>query len=99
MGNDNRQLTGYTRKQLVDEVIATVVRNIRCKLDPHDLDENSDVVDDMHADSLDLVWMILDLEEKLCVTLADDEIGEKYKIREIVDVFYNRLRLEGRIKE
>lgn len=99
MGNSNQQLPGYTRKQLVDEVIATVVNNIRCKLDPHALDENSDVVDDMHADSLDLVWMILDLEEKLCVTLTDDEVGEKYKIREIVDVFYNRLRLEGRIKE
>ena len=102
MGNSSQQLPEYreyTRKQLVDEVIDTVVSNVRCELDPHSFDENSDVVDDMHADSLDLVGIILDLEEKLCITLTDDEAGEKYKIREIVDVFYNRLKLEGRIKE
>ena len=102
MGNSSQRLPEYreyTRKQLVDEVIDTVVSNVRCELDPHVFDENSDVVDDMHADSLDLVGIILDLEEKLCVTLTDDEAGEKYKIREIVDVFYNRLKLEGRIKE
>lgn len=89
----------YTRKQLVDEVIDTVVSSVSCKLDTHAFDENSDVVDDMHVDSLDLVGIILDLEEKLCITLTNDEASEKYKVREIVDVFYNRLKLEGRIKE
>jgi len=102
MGNSNQQLPEYreyTRKQLVDEVIDSVVNTVRLELDPRAFDENSDVVDDMRADSLDLVGIILDLEEKLCITLTDDEAGEKYKIREIVDVFYNRLKLEGRIKE
>lgn len=89
----------YTRKELVDEVIDTVAGNVRWELDPHSFDETSDVVNDMRADSLDLVGIILDLEEKLCVTLTDDEASEKYKVREIVDVFYNRLKLEGRIKE
>ena len=89
----------YTRRELVDEVIDTVANNVRCKLDPHSFDETSDVVNDMHADSLDLVGIILDLEEKLCVTLTDDEASDKYKVRDIVDVFYNRLKLEGRIKE
>ena len=89
----------YTRKELVDKVIDTVVSNVRCELDPHAFDETSDVVNDMRADSLDLVGIILDLEEKLCVTLTDDEASEKYKVRDIVDVFYNRLKLEGRIKE
>ena len=98
----NRQLPEYreyTRKQLVDEVIDTVVSNVRCRLDPNVFDENSDVVNDMYADSLDLVGIMLDLEEKLCVTLTDDAASKKYKIREIVDVFYDRLKLEGRIKE
>ena len=89
----------YTRRELVDEVIDAATNNVRCKLDPHSFDETSDVVNDMHADSLDLVGIILDLEEKLCVTLTDDEASDKYKVRDIVDVFYNRLKLEGRIKE
>lgn len=89
----------YTRKELVDEVIDAATRNVRCELYPHSFDETSDVVNDMHVDSLDLVGIILDLEEKLCVTLTDDEASEKYKVREIVDTFYNRLKLEGRIKE
>ena len=95
----NRQLPKYTRKQLIDEVIDTAVCNTRCRLDPNTFDENSDVVNDMYADSLDLVGIMLDLEEKLCVTLTDDAASKKYKIREIVDVFYDRLKLEGRIKE
>lgn len=89
----------YTRKELVGEVIETIVRNVNCNLDPHSFDETSDAVNDMHADSLDLVGITLDLEKRLCVTLTDDEISEKYKVRDIVDVLYNRLKLEGRIKE
>lgn len=99
MGNVKRHLPEYTRKQLTDEIIAIAVCNIHCRLDPSSFNEDSDVVNDMHADSLDVVWMILDLEEKLGVTLTDDAVDGKYKIREIVDAFYNRLKLEGRIKE
>ena len=99
MGNVKQHLPEYTRKQLTDEIIATAVCNIHCRLGPSSVNEDSDVVNDMHADSLDVVWMILDLEEKLGVTLTDDEVDGKYKIREIVDAFYNRLKLEGRIKE
>lgn len=99
MGNVKQHLPEYTRKQLTDEIIATAVCNIHCRSDPSSFNEDSDVVNDMHADSLDVVWMILDLEEKLGVTLTDDAVDGKYKIREIVDAFYNRLKLEGRIKE
>ena len=89
----------YSRKELIDVVIDTVCNNVGHGLDAHDVSEDSDIIEDLHGDSLDLVGTTIDLDETLCVSMLDEEVGNKYVIRELVDAYYNRLKLEGRIKE
>lgn len=51
--------------------------------------ENSNVVDDLGADSLDVIEMLMTLEEEFGVTIPDEQIGQIRTISQIVDLIDN----------
>lgn len=50
-----------------------------------------DFIDDLGADSLDIVEMIMEVEEKLDMEITDDELGEIRTIQDVLDCIARKL--------
>ena len=48
--------------------------------------ENSNIVDDLGADSLDVIEMLMTLEDEYGITIPDDQISQVRTIGEIVNL-------------
>lgn len=50
------------------------------------IQDNSNIVDDLGADSLDVIEMLMTLEEEYGVTIPDDQISKVRTISEIAEL-------------
>ena len=50
------------------------------------INENSNIIEDLGADSLDVIEMLMTLEEEYGVTIPDDKIGQIKTIGQIVQL-------------
>lgn len=69
------------------EVFATVSRILSDKLGVKEsqIKEDSKLIDDLGADSLDLVDLVMALEEELGVKIADDKLQKISTVKDVVD--------------
>lgn len=58
-------------------------------LDVDDLSESTNFVDDLNADSIELVELVMTLEEEFDVHLEDEELMEIHTIGDIVEILEN----------
>ena len=75
------------------EVLATV-RDAAVEVlgvEPDAVVEEAGFKDDLDADSLDLVEMVMALEERLDITIPEDELGEIKTVGQAVDVVVGKL--------
>ncbi len=75
------------------EVLATV-RDAAVEVlgvEPDAVVEEASFKDDLDADSLDLVEMVMALEERLDITIPEDELGEIKTVGQAVDVVVGKL--------
>ncbi len=64
------------------------VRNALAKqfeLDPETIGMDTNVVDDLGADSLDVVELIMSLEDEFGITISDDDAAELTTVSRIVE--------------
>ena len=54
-------------------------------IDTDELNEDTDIVADLGADSLDVVEMMMALEEEFSITIEDEKIAELKTIGDVVD--------------
>ena len=54
-------------------------------IDMDELNEDTDIVADLGADSLDVVEMMMALEEEFGITIEDEKIAELKTISDVVD--------------
>ncbi len=54
-------------------------------VDKSEIKENSKLVDDLGADSLDLVELTMDLEEKFDMKIPDEDVPKLVDVKSIVD--------------
>lgn len=54
-------------------------------IDEDNISENTDIVSDLGADSLDIVEMMMSLEEEFGVTIEDDKIPELKTVGDVVN--------------
>ena len=54
-------------------------------IDTDELSEDTDIVADLGADSLDVVEMMMALEEEFGITIEDEKIAELKTIGDVVD--------------
>ena len=54
-------------------------------IDMDELSEDTDIVADLGADSLDVVEMMMALEEEFGITIEDEKIAELKTIGDVVD--------------
>ena len=55
------------------------------ELDPESIAMDTNIVDDLGADSLDVVELIMSLEDSFGVTISDEDAAELYTVRRIVE--------------
>ncbi|MBE6613581.1 MAG: acyl carrier protein [Clostridia bacterium] len=66
------------------EKIADIVSK-QLGADFDDIDENTNIMDDLGADSLDVVEMLMAVEESFGVSVPDEEIPNLKTVRDIVE--------------
>ncbi|MCL2045660.1 MAG: acyl carrier protein [Oscillospiraceae bacterium] len=54
-------------------------------IDPDEINRDTDIMNDLGADSLDLVELIIELEEEYGITVEDDSVFEHKTMGEIAD--------------
>lgn len=55
------------------------------ELDPETITMDTNLLDDLGADSLDVVELIMELEDEFGVTISDEAAAELYTVGRIVD--------------
>ena len=60
-------------------------------VEPDAVVEEASFKDDLDADSLDLVELVMALEERLDITIPEDELGEIKTVGQAVDVVVGKL--------
>jgi len=64
------------------------IRDVLAKqfeLDPESISMETNLIDDIGADSLDVVELIMSLEDNYGISISDEEAAELYTVRRIVE--------------
>ena len=59
------------------------------ELDPESITMETNLIDDLGADSLDVVELIMSLEDEFGITISDDAAAELYSVGRIVEYLEN----------
>lgn len=72
-----------TRQQVFENVCRILAKQL--EIEPEDIHDETRVVDDLGADSLDIVELIMTLEERYNIIITNDQAAELPTIGKIVD--------------
>ncbi len=65
------------------EIKEMLARQLR--IDVNEIEDDSNLVNDLGADSIDLVEMLMMIEENLGITITDEEAVELKTVRDVVN--------------
>lgn len=74
--------------EVFDEVKKAIANHLGVSLDS--IKESSKLVDDLGADSLDLVELTMDLEEKFGIKIPDEDISKLTDVKSVVDYLISK---------
>ncbi|MBO4860041.1 MAG: acyl carrier protein [Clostridia bacterium] len=66
-----------------EEIIELIAKKLRIDVDS--IEDDSNLVNDLGADSIDLVEMLMEIESALDITVSDEEAAELKTVRDVVD--------------
>ena len=66
-----------------EEIIELIAKKLRIDVDS--IEDDSNLVNDLGADSIDLVEMLMEIESTLDITVSDEEAAELKTVRDVVD--------------
>ena len=55
------------------------------EMDPESITMDTNLIDDLGADSLDVVELIMSLEDSFGIAISDEDAAELYTVRRIVE--------------
>lgn len=67
---------------LIDDIKAVVVEQLSVK--PEEVKEESKFIEDLGADSLDVVELVMALEEKFDIEIPDDEAEKLLSVADVI---------------
>ena len=75
------------------DIYSKVVEIISSQLsvDPDNITESSSIVEDLGADSLDIVEMLMTFEEQFSISVPDEVIPEMRKVSDLVEYLEENL--------
>jgi|UniRef100_A0A7V3VT36 acyl carrier protein len=74
--------------EVFDEVKKAIANHLGANIDS--IKESSKLVDDLGADSLDLVELTMDLEEKFGIKIPDEDISKLTDVKSVVDYILSK---------
>ena len=72
---------------MIEEIIEALSEQL--KVDASEINENTSVLDDLGADSLDVVELLMTLEDKYGVIVPDDEAANLKTVGDIAEYIEN----------
>ena len=78
-----------TREELFEEVKKLISDSMRVEM--NEIKEDSKFIDDLGADSLDIVELVMAMESKFDIEIPDEDAQKITTVGEAVDYLYNRL--------
>ena len=66
-----------------EEIIELIAKKLRIDVDS--IEDDSNLVNDLGADSIALVEMLMEIESALDITVSDEEAAELKTVRDVVD--------------
>ncbi|HEW91595.1 MAG TPA: acyl carrier protein [Thermotogaceae bacterium] len=77
------------RTELLEKIRKVVAENLN--VDETEIDEETKFIDDLGADSLDLVDLVMALETELGVTIEDEKLNTINKVKDVIDLVEEKL--------
>ena len=68
---------------MFDNVVEMISKQL--KVDPSTITRDSRLIDDLKADSANIMIMIMDLEDQFGITVEDDQIMKMKTVGDVVD--------------
>ncbi|MBR6797000.1 MAG: acyl carrier protein [Clostridia bacterium] len=65
-----------------DKVISSLAKQLR--ISPDEISLSSNIIDDLGADSLDLVEILMELENELGVSISDDDALKLKTVNDVI---------------
>lgn len=65
------------------EKIRQIIAN-QLDLDPEEITMESNLIEDLRADSLDIVELVMDMEQEFDIEIPDDELPKVHTVGDIV---------------
>lgn len=79
------------KEELLERIKEIVADKLGVDID--EVTEDADLIDDLDADSLDLVDLAMAIEDEFGVTIADEELEKIRTVRDIFRELYEKIRL------
>lgn len=68
----------------VEERVKTIIVD-KLSIDKSEVNNNENLIDDLGADSLDLIELIMDCEKEFIITIPDEEVENIKTVNEVVE--------------
>lgn len=78
-----RQKPEFIKKTMYDKVVEIIARQLQ--IDTDMIDEHTKIMEDLGADSLDVVEMLMAMEDSFGITVPDEDIEELVTVSDIVE--------------
>ena len=74
---------------MVDKIIRLLAKQLR--IDTSSIDEDTNIVEDLGADSLEIVDMLMAIEENFGITVSDEEALTLKTVRDVADFIERKI--------
>ncbi|WP_448536074.1 acyl carrier protein [Pseudothermotoga sp.] len=79
------------KEELMERIKEIIADKLGVDID--EVTDDADLIDDLDADSLDLVDLAMAIEDEFGVTIADEELEKIRTVKDIFKELYEKIRL------
>ena len=78
-----RKTRKASRKMVIDEIKQILAKQLR--IDANTINDNSNIIEDLGADSIDLVELLMTIEEKKGIVVSDEDAVKLKTVKDVAD--------------
>ena len=78
-----RKTRKANRKMVIDEIKQILAKQLR--IDANTINDNSNIIEDLGADSIDLVELLMTIEEKKGIVVSDEDAVKLKTVKDVAD--------------
>ncbi|MBP5155360.1 MAG: acyl carrier protein [Clostridia bacterium] len=74
-------------KNMIERIKEAIAKQLR--MSPDEIADDAAILEDLGADSLDVVEMLMTLEDEMSITIPDDDVASLRTVKDIADYLEN----------